>query len=434
MEKMQDPLEIKDLLEKAAKGQLSEQQRLELLTLLDLYWVHAEGSPKTDSAAHKAHAAIKDFMRSAWQEALNTEQIDSASTVNWDKIYQEITRSEPHTGASGLSTIGTTATEQLPRVKKNLLLLRWVAAAVGLLLLSLGAFWALRQPAAVPPLTALQDSIEDLAAPSSAKAVLVLAGGHEIALDSSSGGLLATEAGTAIRFEGKNSLNYTGVHAGGAQLVYNELRVKKGSRPLSLHLSDGSTVWLNVGSSLRFPTAFSKSQRKVTLKGEGYFEVSKDKARPFVVEAQGVAVKVLGTHFDISSYADEPITKVTLLEGAVEVTKNKARLLLEPRQQAQSAQLGAAPLKLNNQPNIEEVLSWRSGDFLFSPESDFNQIMREIARWYDVELVYTAEVHPQLWGSVPRTASIKEVLQILEATGGVKFSLIGRQLTVMPAK
>ena len=436
MIKEKDKLKIKDLLAANARGKLSQPQRGELLRLLDLYWVEDDKCDKEQINADSQ--TVKALMHTLWQEAIEERSTEDSTQVDWDKMYQDITQEKTKSKAQDLAMASATKDKpQLKSITLKSLYSKWAAAAAVLLIIGLGTWWMINhQSLTTPPYITSVDSLkeQELSAPSGARAVLVLSDGSELSLDSTRSGLLATEGKSTIRLSGENALSYEGQLTANGSTAFNELRVLKGSQPVSVRLSDGSKVWLNVGSTLKYPTAFNAKQRKVTLKGEGYFEVQKDKTRPFIVEDGSLSIKVIGTHFNVSSYQDDPNIKVTLLEGAVEIDKKGKTLLLKPGEQAVTTSQETQPLKLNPEPDMEQVLSWRSEDFIFGQHTDFEQIMREIARWYDVDLEFTGRVQTQFWGSLPRSASIQEILQILEATGGVKFTLKRRQLKVIPVQ
>jgi len=195
-------------------------------------------------------------------------------------------------------------------------------------------------------------------------------------------------------------------------------------------LSDGTKIWLNAASSLTYSISLNKhGQRRVKLDGEAYFEVSKDKSHPFIVESAGQEVEVLGTHFNISSYKDEASIKTTLLEGSVKVSYDLegGRSILKPGEQAVVADRTISIVRAN----AEEVLAWKDGQFVFYNE-ELGSIMKKIARWYDVEISYQK---PQLskesyWGSVSRFRNVSDVLNMLEHTGKVKFKIDRRKIFV----
>ncbi|SDK66553.1 FecR family protein [Pedobacter sp. ok626] len=188
-------------------------------------------------------------------------------------------------------------------------------------------------------------------------------------------------------------------------------------------LSDGTHVWLNADSKLSFPSQFTGNSRTVTLSGEAYFEVAKNKAKPFVVNYGKSAVEVLGTHFNIMAYKDEAASKVTLLEGAVKVNSGAEKVVLKPGQQAEILEEKGAAIALNNDIDTEQVIAWKNGYFMFANEP-VESIMRKISRWYDVTVVYEDNQQDKaLWGTVSRFKNVSEVLRRLELTGVVRFKM-----------
>lgn len=196
-------------------------------------------------------------------------------------------------------------------------------------------------------------------------------------------------------------------------------------------LDDGTKVWLNADSRLEFASAFTGAERKVKLAGEAFFEVAKDASHPFIVESNGQEVKVLGTQFNINTYTDEPATKTTLLEGSVlvKLTNSAKTVLLKPGEQS-AAEASSLSAIAADAATIEQAVAWKNGDFIF--DSDIQTIMKQVARWYDVEVVYKG-VTPteEFGGKVSRSKSIKQVLKILESTNSIHFEIKGRRITVM---
>lgn len=190
-------------------------------------------------------------------------------------------------------------------------------------------------------------------------------------------------------------------------------------------------MWLNAASSLRYPTKFAGNIRKVELTGEGYFEVAKVHI-PFVVKTLGQEVEVLGTHFNINSYKDEDDIKTTLLEGSVRVTpsgthKNNHSMLLKPGEQSQ---LNEHDMKVKT-VDAEAIVAWKNGDFVFKGD-DFRSIMNKVARWYDVEVVYKGDFdNLKFGGYISRSKDISAVLNIMQSTGKVRFTVAGKKITVL---
>jgi transmembrane sensor len=258
------------------------------------------------------------------------------------------------------------------------------------------------------------------------KAVLTLADGRTIALDEAQNGKIANQAGVTITKTKDGQLVYEGKTKMSA---FNQIATPKGGR-YQISLPDGTKVWLNAVSSLSYPAAFTGSKREVRLVGEAYFEVSKNKEMPFVVYTKGQEVMVLGTHFNVNAYPDEVRTKTTLLEGSVKVkvVNSAATALLKAGQQAvfESSQLDVADI------DVAEAVAWKEGYFLFQDE-DIRSIMRKIARWYDVEVVYETNVSDKrIGGNISQNKTLTEVLKTLSNTDKFNFKVEGRRITVMP--
>ncbi|WP_438940080.1 FecR family protein, partial [Chitinophaga hostae] len=211
--------------------------------------------------------------------------------------------------------------------------------------------------------------------------------------------------------------------------TFNILTTPRGGQ-FRVILPDGSRVWLNAASSIRFPTTFIGKERRVELSGEAYFEVEEDNNMPFIVGLNGEGqVLVLGTHFNINAYNDEGLQKTTLLEGAVLVTAGGHRQMLRPGEQAQVQPANASAGITVRQTDVEEVLAWKNGYFQFN-QADLRAVMRQLARWYDVEISYEGSVpESKFWGDISREANITDVLKVLEKSG-VHFRLEGKKIIV----
>jgi len=267
--------------------------------------------------------------------------------------------------------------------------------------------------------------------PGSNKAILTLAGGKTIVLKNAANGLLAqTAAGNVLKTKTNNGqiLYSTARDVATNQDNINTLSTPRGGT-YQVVLSDGTRVWLNAASSISYPVAFTGKERHVTLSGEAYFEVAKNKEMPFYVTVNNVQVKVLGTHFNIAAYSDDNEITTTLLEGAVQVTKNNTRSLLKPGQKA---------IVNNNSDNIavsdadlEGAMAWKNGYFIFD-DDDITGIMKKVSRWYDVKVSYPGDVSDQKFGGTfYRSKSITELLQYLEKIGKIHFTVEGRRIIVM---
>jgi transmembrane sensor len=312
----------------------------------------------------------------------------------------------------------------------------WVniaAAASIILVLGAGLFFYLDQEKkSAKQLTAATSHTEDIK-PGKNTATLTLSDGRKVVLSEATTGQLAEQAGVKIRKTRDGQIIYeTPAHLleVNSQSVENTLSTSKGET-YRIILPDGTKVWLNAASSLKYPASFaSLKARNVQLSGEAYFEVSKDKTRPFIVNNSDQKVEVLGTHFNISSYADEPYTKTTLLEGAVKVTAENTYTTLSPGQQSSLNKKQRSLLV--STVDTEEVMAWKNGYFMFINE-DIGSVMKKLSRWYDVDIVYERDVSGKaVWGTISRFQKISKVLNMLEMTGVVKFKIEGRRIIVKP--
>ena len=248
--------------------------------------------------------------------------------------------------------------------------------------------------------------------PGSDKAKLTLSDGTVIVLDSTSNGTLALQGNSkVIKLNGQVVYNKNNQQADTAiETTYNTLSTPRGGQYM-LTLEDGTKVWLNAASSIKYPSTFGDGDRTVDLTGEAYFEVAKDTDHPFSVQVNGVAVNVLGTHFNVMSYENEEATAITLLEGAVNVTKDKDKVSLRPGQQA-LLKTGAA-LKVINNVNLEETIAWKNGYFQLD-HTPLAVLMRQVERWYNVDVVYEGKIpNRQFGGKIPRKSDIRDVIKIL---------------------
>jgi transmembrane sensor len=245
-------------------------------------------------------------------------------------------------------------------------------------------------------------------------AVLTLANGEKIILDTSTNGTLATQGNAAIKK--KNGQLVYDVEGSEAELMYNTLSTPNG-RQYQLVLADGSKVWLNAASSITYPTAFIGNERKISITGEAYLEVARNTSKPFKVAIQSPAgdaaeIEVVGTQFNINSYKDESSTKTTLIEGKVKIHSGKATIVLDPGQQTQISTGGK--LRTLGTVDIEEVTAWKNGYFNFNG-ADLSAVMRQLARWYDVEVVYEGEMpQREFGGKIGRDLKLSQVLTIME--------------------
>ena len=274
--------------------------------------------------------------------------------------------------------------------------------------------------------------------PGGNKAVLILANGKKISLTDVNNGTLAEQADVQITKIADGQLVYTILpdrqQIPDTEDQYNTIETPKGGR-YRVRLPDGTNVWLNAASKLTYPSSFTGHQtRRVELSGEAYFEVAKDIAHPFMVKTIKQEVEVLGTHFNISSYEDEPAVKTTLLEGSVKVyvpgspsPLERAGVRLKPGQQST---LTLNNIKIENINTEQRAVAWKNDQFVFESD-DIQYIMRMISRWYNVEVEYVGAIpENKFGGAVSRFENVSEVLKSLELTGRVQFKIEGRRILV----
>lgn len=319
---------------------------------------------------------------------------------------------------------------------------RWTIAASLLLVISTAA-WLVIRTNAPHPIIAQQPPVvaKDIPAGTD-KAVLTLADGRKIALDSAANGQLARQ-GNAKVIKAGGQLKYSNEAgaAPGPAVAYNSISTPRGGQ-YQLVLQDGTKVWLNAATVFRFPAAFTGSERRVELSGEGYFEVARS-GKPFkVIVPAGPSkpaeeIDVLGTHFNVMAYNEEPQSKTTLLEGKVSITSglrttnNEQRTtILSPGQQAQQASSGA--VNVDGHADIEQAVAWKNGMQSFH-DADIKTIMRQVSRWYDIDVAYKGDI-PEigLTGKIPRSISLKRLLEALELNSSLHFQLADGKVTVTP--
>ena len=277
-------------------------------------------------------------------------------------------------------------------------------------------------------------------------AVLTLADGKKMVLDSLGNGLLTMQQGTKVLLN-NGQLTYQAGNTVAITGAYNTINTPRG-RQFKITLPDGSRVWLNAASSIRYPVAFTGNERKVYITGEAYFEVEpstpagEGKKLPFIVDilpaagvGEGSSVEVLGTHFNINAYEDENAVRTTLLQGKVRIVHSEQSALLTPAQQAaipSASPTSNAPAPIRVQTvDVERVVAWKNGVFNFQ-NATLEEMMRQLARWYDIEVVYEKGIPDiQFEGDFNRQNELAEVLRILERMG-VHVKLDGRRLTVLP--
>lgn len=315
------------------------------------------------------------------------------------------------------------------KIKKLYRYLSPVAIAAAILAVLFGGYLynqSVNRQEVMPP---KQDQVADVT-PGGNKAVLTLSDGEKIVLNDVKDGVLENNAFLSIRKE-KDGL-----------LVFDVAPASSGSmRGVGTHkietpnggvyqviLPDGSKAWLNSASSVEFPERFTEYERNVVINGEVYFEVKREEGRPFKVVSNNQVIEVLGTTFNVNTYKDEPFTKTTLIEGSVKIKAGNHESILRPGQQSIVSDRG---IRVNT-ADIHQVTAWQKGDFAFDGE-ELQNIMRQISRWYDVDIVYKENIaNKRFGGSISRSKNIDDVLKVLTMTKEVNFKVEGRRVLVMP--
>jgi transmembrane sensor len=316
---------------------------------------------------------------------------------------------------------------------------RWTAAAVVVLSLGVAAYWFLNNNKTVSTTGAVATTtVQDVPAPQNNRATITLSNGQTVYLDSAGNGALATQGNVQVVKLADGQIAYKGA---ANELVYNTLKNPRGSRVIDMMLSDGSHIWLNAGSSITYPVAFVGNDRKVEVTGEVYFEVAHNASKPFLVRHNDMEVKVLGTHFNINAYDDEPDVKVTLLEGSVRVgsaigpaPKREQSAMLKPGQQAVLASnsrftIDDSRLTINHSPDINQVMAWKNGLFSFAG-ADLATVMRQLSRWYDIQVKYEGQIPARKFsGEITHDLTLSQLMNGLQSLG-IKFRIEGRTMIV----
>lgn len=306
------------------------------------------------------------------------------------------------------------------------------AASTIVILLSAVAWFQLKSPAEQiakendKPAPVMRDI-----APGGNKAILTLADGSQVVLEDASNGAITQQSNVTISKTKNGQLVYRaggdGQPAENKIPAFNTIKTPVGGQ-YRVVLSDGTKVWLNSGSSIKFPVTFIGNERSVEIEGEAYFEVAKDKKRPFKVVSDDQVVEVLGTHFNVNAYRDEANIKTTLAEGSVKVSSDGVSNTITPGQQVRLSRKSHAMNIVA--VDTEAAISWKDGLFVFNDE-DIHSIMRKISRWYGVEVVFQNDINEKFGGVISKFENVSQVLKILEVTETIHFKIEKRRITVM---
>ena len=397
---------IASLIIKQWRGELNVEETIELEQ-----WV-AQSESNRELLQHLTH---DETLR---KELITFYEAEASKEAIWNKIEE--------------ATNETTQVIPMPVPYQRKYRYMAAAVTVAAVLTTVAYFWFQGKPRPASTPIAKTTTPTDVL-PGGNKAILKLSDGSTIVLDNAHNGVLATQGAVQIEKQ-EGQLEYIKGNREAA-VAYNTLSTPAGGQ-FQIKLPDGTRVWLNASSSITYPTAFTGNDRRVSITGEGYFEVAKDARKPFKVtilsaageQQRSTEIEVLGTHFNINAYDDEAVVKTSLLEGKVKVVNNKAETaILKPGQQAQVSNEGAMQVKDN--ADMEEVVAWKNGEFLFQ-RADIGTLMRQVARWYDIEVSYpNGKPKDKFTGKIGRNVNLSQLLEILKYSE-VRFELKGRTLVV----
>ncbi|ERJ57951.1 FecR family protein [Sphingobacterium paucimobilis] len=385
--------------------------------LFNRYMRRRASEKETDELFDYFGNASENDLRQLIDDTLSDsgEDTSEASTIEQDILTRIDTRIHGH-----LAPV-TIEEDTTPLFRKRLSIVRWAAAAAVFIVASWGLsqYWlsAPERDRNVNETSLLKADQE----PGRSRAVLTLADGQLIELKESEEGITIT--GNEVKYkDGPSVAEVT------SNTRLNTISIPRGGQ-YRITLADGTKVWLNAASTLRYPTAFPNKERIVELDGEGYFEVAKNPDKPFKVISKEQVVQVLGTHFNINTYADESNIKTTLLEGSVQVTSlhSQQSVKLSPGTQSVLTPQGVQIREIDT----DAVMAWKNNDFIFRGQS-LKTTMRQLARWYDVEIEYAdnAPIHLKIGGNISRKNNLSSVLKAMESTHSVKFEFDGKTILV----
>ena len=317
-------------------------------------------------------------------------------------------------------------------VSRSFAWIRYTVAACVILLLGYGSYYLFVHPTRHQGIAKKEGAMKPEkkeVLPGGNRAILTLANGSAIVLDSVNNGELAMQGNTRIVKLDNGQLAYHTKGDRNAETMYNTMTTPRGGQ-YKLILPDGTAVWLNAASSFRYPTAFTDKQRQVEITGEAYFEVAPNKVMPFIVMVNKTQkIEVLGTHFNVNAYDDEASINTTLLEGSVKVVQGDREKILAPGQQAQLDKKGE--ISIIRDANMEAAVAWKNGVFLFD-HSNIQSVMRQLARWFDMEVEYRGQPTSDLFGGdIRRSLPLTKVFHFLEKSQ-VHFNIEGKKIVVMP--
>ena len=363
---------------------------------------------------------LTELIRKEWEDQENEELIFSLEMS--ENILKNI--------LSEVGDVKSQTEETVPRslFKWPILYKSLSAAAAIIILLGIGLYF--RSSRTLNPGNQIPSvQINPDALPGVNKGILILGNGQKIILDSLSNGLIAKTENFEVNKTENGQLVYHAFdknHKNARTEDFNTLITPRGGE-YRITLPDGSKVWLNATSSLKFPGVFKGNIREVELKGEAYFEITKNSAMPFRVKSNGAQIKVIGTHFNVKSYGNEKLMKTTLVEGSIKITAGNSSHILKPGQQAI---LTNGKMSVLDNVDIEEQLAWKNGLFLFK-DASIKDVMEQAALWYDLKVTFEGKIPDKyLTGKVSRSVNASEFMKLLNYAG-VKFEITGKNIIII---
>jgi ferric-dicitrate binding protein FerR (iron transport regulator) len=385
---------LKDLLDQYLTGEITEEDKKKLLILLE-----------SQDMVRQLEILMKESFD---QNRFQIEESDDLRVSIQGWLSEKLAETETQ------------------RPARSFRIARWMAAASVILALCFGAYIAFYKKEKEPVVTVTpRKAKEEIKAPKEFKATITLANGKKVFLDNIQDGTLASEGEVDVVKLADGRIVYKG---SSTELLYNTLNNPRGSKVISITLSDGTIVFLDAGSSIRYPVSFNGTERKVDMTGQAWFDVKHNEKKPFKVTVKNIEMIDLGTQFNVNAFDDENLVRTTLIEGSVRVVSSNQTVTIRPGEQTI---VSSGSIKVA-QANLQDVMAWKNGFFSFR-HSTIPEMMRQLSRWYDVEVGYEGVVTGQEFtGKIDRNLSLAEVLKILEQTR-VHFKMEGeRKIRIMP--
>jgi len=391
----------------------------------DFYVAELIGKLLNGDISQEEHLWLKEWVNESAENKVQFEKLTDAGflekkltfwdNIDNDKAWNELLHKLPEPESEPVRSFNYTS------------LLKY--AAIAILTLSVSVLLYLRNENRVTGNDKPQIAQTTMIKPGSNNAILILGNGQKVALKNHVPVSINEDDGTAVSNKDEIlAYKHTGKANAGQEVIYNTIVVPRGGE-YQLVLADGSKIWMNSASSLRYPTSFSGGERKVYLSGEAYFEVAKNAKMPFIVKTDKAEVQVLGTHFNVKAYDDEDLCKTTLLEGSVKVHSSAAANEIKPGEQAIIN--GTGQQKITSDINVDEEVAWKNGLFMFT-KADIKDVLQQVSRWYDIDVVYEGKVPElQFTGQLSRKVDFYGFTNILKYAG-LNFTIKGK--TVIVAK